>query len=69
MIQQTAKPDSTAPVAKAETADTTSRLTDTRPSGSSMKDSCRRPTDEEKDRQMNRDTENSVNKSVDTVDM
>lgn len=37
MIQQTVRPERTAPVAKAETADTTNRFTDTRPSGSSMK--------------------------------
>lgn len=37
MIQQTVRPERMAPVEKAETADTTSRFTDTRPSGSSMK--------------------------------
>ena len=37
MIQQTVRPERIAPVAKAETADTTSRFTDTSPSGSSMK--------------------------------
>lgn len=43
IIQHTIRPDNAAPVANAETAETTSKFTDTKPSGSSMKLSCRRP--------------------------
>ena len=45
MIQQTARPDSAAPMVKAETADATSRLSDTRLSGSISRLCCRRPAD------------------------
>lgn len=46
--QHTIRPDSAAPVENAETADTTRRFTDTKPSGSSMKLSCWGPNHTQK---------------------
>lgn len=43
MIQQTARPESAAPMVKAETADATSRLRETKLSGSMSKLCCRIP--------------------------
>lgn len=45
MIQHTARPESAAPMVKAETADATRRLRETRLSGSINKLCCRIPTE------------------------
>ncbi|TNN78137.1 hypothetical protein EYF80_011642 [Liparis tanakae] len=45
MIQQTARPESAAPMVKADTADATSRLRETKLSGSISKLCCRIPKD------------------------
>lgn len=49
MIQQTARPDSIAPMVKAEIADVTSRLRETRLSGSTSRLCCMTPEGERGD--------------------